>query len=256
MEGEFPETLTCLRVFMITLLSVDWDTKSEQLRWMMDKMGVKYIDIPSLVRLTREFTIFPVLLHNDQVYTKTSEATVFLYASNLFNSAWRAYAYPDAIDLQEYFDNVLYKAGKGIFYEIVLSDTKLFRKYIINAGHFESDRILCDSVWPILYLYFKIKTWRLDTNKLINDATEAFQKADTLLQKSHFLCGPQLSAADISFISHAMGILWPTGDDLWAENCNLEFPALKMIPLKWRQMVQKFRKTKAGSWAMQCTCRF
>jgi hypothetical protein len=236
---------------MYTLLSVDWDTNSEQLRWMMDKMGVKYLDIPSLPRLTREFSSFPILLHNDQVYTKTSEATVFLYASNLFRSGWRAYAYPEAIDLQEYYDNALFKAGKGIFYYIVLSDTALFRKYIINS-YFVADSILCDALWPFLYFYFTVKTRGFDTNAALTDATKAFQKAEKLLEKSPFLCGSEISAADISFICHSMGLLWPTGDDLWAENCNLEFPALKMLPQEWRQTIQKFRNTKAGKWAMKC----
>ena len=238
---------------MYTLLSVDWDTKSEELRWTMDKMGIKYLEIPSLPRLTLEYSVFPILIKDDQVYTDTSKATVFLYASNLFSCPWRSYAYPEAIDLQEYFDNVLFHAGKGIFYDIVLSDTRLFRKFIINAGHFESDRILCNAFWPIIYLYFILKTMRFDKNQAISDATEAFTKAERCLAKSSFLCGPQISAADISFVSHAMMLVWPTADDVWAENCSLEMPSLKQIPMGWKTVIQKFRKTKAGIWAIKCT---
>lgn len=237
---------------MYTLISVDWDTKSEELRWMMDKMGGKYLDIPSLTRLTLEFSVFPILMHNDQVYTKTSEATVFLYASNLFSSSWRGYIYPEAIDLQEYFDDVLYRAGKVMFYRIALSDTRLFRKCIINSGHFDSDRILCNAFWPLIYIYFKIKTRLFDLNKALADASQAFEKAQKLLEKFPYLCGSQMSAADVAFVSHSMGFLWPTGDDVWAENCNIQFPALKSLPQEYKQTIQKFRKTKAGIWAMKC----
>ena len=237
---------------MYILISVDWDTKSEELRWMMDKMGISYIEIPSLPRLAHDYTLFPILKKDDQVYTQVSKATVFLYASNLFSCPWRAYAYPEAIDLQEYFDETLFKASKGIFYEIILSDTKLFRKCIINSGHYDSDRIICDGFWPIIYVYFRFKTFTFDKNLALKSVNGAFEKAEKLLSKSLYLCGPQLSAADISFVSHAMGILWPTADDMWAENCTIELPCIREIPIEWREMIQKFRKTKAGSWAMKC----
>lgn len=254
MEGGISKSEVLINMY--TLISVDWDTKSEELRWMMEKMGASYKDIPSLPRLTMEFSSFPILLHKDQVYKKTSETTVFLYASNLFSTTWRGYAYPEAIDLQEYFDDVLFRAGKTIFYQIVLSDTRLFRECIINAGHFESDRIICDALWPIIYLIFRIKTRLFDPNQALSDATEAFAKVEKLLEKSPFLCGPIISAADISFISHSMGLLWPTKDDLWADNCNIKFPELKSLPQKWKLIIQKFRKSKAGIWAMICIFLF
>ena len=65
---------------IIYLHSVEWDTKSEELRWMMDRMGLYYHEIPSFVRTLQDFESFPILIKDQEIYSQVAKACVCIYS--------------------------------------------------------------------------------------------------------------------------------------------------------------------------------
>lgn len=166
------------------------------------------------------------------------------------------YADTNSVDLQEYFDKNLAPASRTIFLNTVLCRWSLTEKYILSTPHLNTWNTAQRVLWPIIYVFLR-RTYGIN-EAAVQDAWKTvdacFDKVDEILKtqgRNHYLIGDSLSAADISFASHAALVLFPNQDDVWADRLTLKTPKLSEIPEELASKIKKLRASAAGSFAIR-----
>ena len=190
---------------------------------------------------------------------------MYLY-SQAFSGRIRLYSKVEALDLQEELDKQFANSTRAIFLHTVLSNKNLAHKIIRDQIHLNYWLALQTFFWPVisfaLWRYYK-----LGDSKYIDvcwkQVDDTFERIQTQLSKhgdvskvasssSLFLTGDSITAADLSFASHAELVLFPSNKaDLFAENIPFEFPVLEDLPTETRSRVKRLRESVAGLFAIR-----
>jgi hypothetical protein len=159
------------------------------------------------------------------------------------------------MEKQQFFDKVLYPATRNVYLSMVLNDAILTKKYLTNCYHLNTWRVINETYWNILSMlyYVRFKNWKAKTTeKDWGIIEECFSDVSQMLEKNpktQFLFGNALTAADISFVSHAVLLLLPNSP--YCDKHGLKFPSLEEVSDEYKQRTEKLRKSKAGKWAIE-----
>ncbi|KND01049.1 uncharacterized protein SPPG_04142 [Spizellomyces punctatus DAOM BR117] len=260
------------------LITVPWDTYCEAVRWALDRHGVTYIEdnYPWGGHIWATFGFSQPMPKDQQVNVpifrsgkgeifRRSPVDIFtwLFAHSL-STTLRLYTPPDALDFQTMYDTLLAPAARHIFLHVVLNDHRLARKYLIETVHLKPWRAAYAVAWPIIRLvmksWFGIGSHRALLNAL-NEVSQVFSKVEQVLEKQSasvprgkepYICGPKLTAADISFASHCIPILFPNPQkDSYATRLGMSVPSLSELPKSLAEKVKELRETRAGRHAIR-----
>jgi hypothetical protein len=135
-----------------------------------------------------------------------TKISVFLYAKS-YPSPHRLYANVSAVDLQEVFDKQLAPLIHKIQYYILANHPTLTLKYLLNL---ETDPWLFTACWPLskwLLFWFIPKCQQIHTSDW-EEIEALIEKAERLAANNKYLCGTELSAADISLAAHCQGLFY------------------------------------------------
>jgi hypothetical protein len=181
---------------------------------------------------------------------------MFMFAQS-FSAQIRIYSIPEALDFQQSFDKTLGPAVITIFLSTVLSNSKLTEKYILSTVHLNTWNSLQRTLWPILkfLMYRHYDLSRKSVERAWQVVEDAFKEVDEQLSKDNgrqYIAGETLTAADISFASHAALVLFPNeADDTFASHLGLKLPSLKELPKTVAEKAKTLRQTKAGKHAIR-----
>ncbi|KAJ8322952.1 hypothetical protein QVD99_007368 [Batrachochytrium dendrobatidis] len=267
-----------------TLYTLPWDSTSEMIRWVLDLYGVDYeeIDLPWGLHIWETMRIsasspaleklaLPILLNDktEAMYSPTS-MMVYLYSKS-FGSKLRIYSQVKTLEIQEQFDSNFSAATRTIFLFEVLSNTKLAEAYIRDQIHLNTWRTVNQLIWPIMrhvmWIYFKLgnqdtldRAWRC-VHKVFEQVESMLQvqaksESDQTLSKATmlqnvFLTGSKITAADISFASHAALVLFPRDDDDYGGKIGMSMPPLKQLSPHTQVKVKTLRSLPAGRFALR-----
>ncbi|KAL2918401.1 hypothetical protein HK105_201801 [Polyrhizophydium stewartii] len=265
------------------LYTVPWDSHCEMVRWVLDLHGANYeeFDMPWGLHLwgtlgtsdpmpKPQQTAVPVLVNQKNETFRTPTAIIMYMYSQAFSGRVRLYSKTEALDLQQELDGAFADAAKLVFLRTMLSSPTLAAKYLRDNVHLNTWRSVNEFLWPLL----RITMWRyfgLGSRKRIHDSwqtiNDTFRKIETLLASTHastaghkslsalaaspnaFLTGTTLSAADISFASHAALVLFPNPDDGFGEKMGLLLPGTNALPAEVAKRVKELRDSPAGQFA-------
>ncbi|KAJ3380884.1 hypothetical protein HDU84_005520 [Entophlyctis sp. JEL0112] len=262
------------------LLTIPWDPLCEEARWALTIHGVSFIEqsYPWPLQIFavldysdpfphRQQTQVPVFVnYKKEVYKRsTTDIFMFLYAHS-FNTPLKIYSKPEALFLQEYFHKNLTLAVVKIYLHIILSSSYLCKKYLISTVHLNNLSAVLSTFWPIIriamHLYFDLSKSSID--KAWTTVEEAFDKVGELLDASspqskggrHYIVAAQLTAADISFASHALLVLFPNSDEhgdsaVRGIGCAAAIPSLAEVPADAAARVRALRASRAGRHAFE-----
>ncbi|KAJ3411341.1 hypothetical protein HDV05_002362 [Chytridiales sp. JEL 0842] len=201
----------------------------------------------------------PVLETDKKDCYKRSPTDIFMFMfASAFSTPIRIYSTPIALELQQKFDKVLGPAVIRVFLDTVLTDPKLEEKYILSTVHLNTWAALQRVCWPLLKIAMK-RHYKINPNS-VEDAwatvERIFGEIDQRLEKDSnikYLAGTtNITAADISFASHAALVLFPNEvDDTFASALGLKLPSYSELPLKVAERARKLRETKAGKFAIR-----
>lgn len=188
---------------------------------------------------------------------------MYLFAHSL-STTIRLYTPHSALDLQTKFDEILAPAARIIFLNVVLNNSHLARKYLIDTVHLNTWRTLCVLTWPVMA--FLMKWWFQPNRKATlerawDTVTEVFAEVDAELEKQSestprgkvpYLCGSTITAADITFACHSAQVLFPNSRvDTFASKLGILVPSLDELPTEVAERVRHFRSTRAGKHAIR-----
>lgn len=205
-------------------------------------------DVPILVNQKNE-----VFYLNIKAFTNVTDILMYLY-SQAFSGRVRLYSTMQALEKQQQFDDVFYKATRVIFLATVLESKELSKKYIIDANRLNTWKAVNEVFWPALRLAYKF--WFKVNAKSVDQAWklvyEQFDQVEEELKtsSSKFMLGETITAADISFASHAALVLFPNAADSLGSGLRLRLPLLSELSSETREKVEKLRETKAGKYAI------
>eukprot|EP00842_Homolaphlyctis_polyrhiza_P006913 jgi/Hompol1/810/HPOL_004514-RA len=269
---------------LYVLHTVPWDSSCEMARWALDKHGASYeeaempwgIHLWTILGLSepmpkQQQTSTPVLVNHKNeasVFRTPTDIIMYLF-SQAFSGRIRLYSPASALDLQEEFDNKLAVAARTIYLHTMLSNPSLAKKYLADRIYLNQWRVLNQVLWPLLrramwYYYGLGKTDTLDA--AWQTVASTFEQVEAILIETHksktvnvpkivadlsnFLTGKTLTAADISFASHAALVLFPHEDDSYGGGkIKLPLPSLSELPKQLSERVQALRRTAAGQYA-------
>jgi hypothetical protein len=247
------------------LYSIPWDSSCEQVRWALDRHKANYVDIdlPWGIQLWETLTItgkskpclpslssLPLLINQKaEKFDSVTQITMFLYAQ-AFSGNIRLYSSVKALEEQEFFDTSLRMAATTIYLDCILRDKKLARKYIIQANHLKTWQAINDASWKLMqwvyWIYFKL--YDKNTIKVAWDQVhKAFDRVEKLKSEnpdSDFLIGSSITAADISFASHAALLLLP-------QNSSLTLPSSAEMTQEFHRATALLKASVAGKWALK-----
>jgi hypothetical protein len=170
--------------------------------------------------------------HKDEVFASPTEIIMYLY-SQAFSGRVRLYATPKALEDQEYFDSILYPATRTVFLNEVLRSSSVSKRIFLEGHHLRKWNSLMQLLWPILYWFYKF--WfginTANVEKAWKTIDQSVARAEKSLEKSSFLAGDRLSAADLSFASHLKSLL-----------------KLESTDPVFREKISKIEKGKAGKY--------
>jgi hypothetical protein len=183
---------------------------------------------------------------------------MYLFATS-FHSSLRIYSIPASLDLQEGYDKTLGPAVIKIFLSTVLSNSTLTEKYILSTVHINTWASVQRSVWPFLRLcmsfYYDLSPRSISEAWKVVDQVFSEVEAELLKEsggRAFIAGGNTISAADMSFASHAALVLFPNSqDDTFADNLGLVLPSLKELPAQVQENARRLRATVAGKHALR-----
>ncbi|KAI9099316.1 hypothetical protein DFS34DRAFT_649038 [Phlyctochytrium arcticum] len=259
------------------LITIPWNTHCEAVRWALDRHGVQYVeeDYPWGAHLwaTLGFSLpmpksqqvdVPVFESGNGEIVRRSAIDVFTWLfSRSLSSPIRLYTPPSALDLQTQFDNTLAPAAQVILLNAVLGSRQLTRKYLIDPTHLNSWRVGYAVLRPVVHTVLSFRSGCRDARR-VADAWGAVQMIfdtvdDQLAQQARetqirepYLCGKTFTAADISFASHCIPILFPNpARDTFAGQIGMSVPSLDELSPDVADRVRALRATRAGKHAIR-----
>lgn len=239
------------------LYSIPWDTRSEQARWSLDRHGSDYVDIDlpwgfsmweTLKLVPDELVEIPLLTNQKgERFSTVTQITMYLY-SQAFSGKIRLYSPPAALDEQEFFDGGLGNAAKIIYLDAILRNYDLTKKYIIQANHLKTWNAINDATWKLMqwvyWIHFSLYDSKTVKNawKVVDAAFDRVDKLRAANEKSDYLVGDSITAADIAFASHASLLLLP-------QNTSLVLPGLEEMTPQFKKAALGLLARKAGQFA-------
>ncbi|KAJ1562693.1 hypothetical protein HK096_005394, partial [Nowakowskiella sp. JEL0078] len=234
-------------------------------------------------------TNVPILINDKGEVFKRSITDIFMYLfANSFSGAIRVYTPSTALTLQTYFDLNLAPAVKIIFLDVVLSSPDLTKKYLIENVHLSTHKSINKTLWPLIRVQLskythsgffrdprKIKeAWQKveEVFQLVEDILNNIDRitqleileskdsksqhsaphAPTARKHNDYLCGPRITAADITFAAHASLVLFASREsDSFAKYLTLDIPGLAELDPATREKVIALRESKAGQYAVR-----
>ena len=192
----------------------------------------------------------PLLINQKaEIFASVTKITMSLYAQ-AFSGKIRLYSSIQALEEQEFFDNSLKLAAQTIYLDTILRDQELVRKYILQSNHLKTWQAINDASWKFMqwvyWIYFKLydKTTIKKSWNQIHAAFERVEKLRSENQDNEFLIGSSITAADISFASHAALLLLP-------QNTSLILPLRAEMGPEFHRATAKLKDSLAGKWAMK-----
>ncbi|KAI8853021.1 hypothetical protein BC829DRAFT_383547 [Chytridium lagenaria] len=250
----------------VILYTVPWDPYCEEIRWALDRHGMSYIEIsyPWGLHLWKSLSFsdakphapqlkFPVLENDKQEVYKRDTTDIFMYMfAHSFHNRIRVYSIPEALELQQGFDKELGPAVIRIYVSTILSSPVLVEKYMLSNVHLNTwkaiNRLLFPAIRWALYYVLDLKKSSVETAWKTVD--KIFGEVERELEKDggrKYIAGDTLTAADISFSSHATLVLFPNeAEDTFASSLGLKLPSLKELPKDVSAAAKRLRSTKAG----------
>ncbi|KAI8924516.1 hypothetical protein BC831DRAFT_465385 [Entophlyctis helioformis] len=274
-----------------SLVTVPWDSHCEMVKWALDRHGANYeeLDVPWGLHLwvtlgfskplpDEQQTRVPVLMnHKNEIFRTPTEILMYLY-SQAWSGRIRLYSKVEALDLQEHFDGEFAAAAKTVFLHTLLSRRELANQYLRDQTHLNYWIVLSQFLWPVIswsmWLSYDLgKTGCMEAAWATVEA--GFRRAEKELathlpdgaaglsrinkdsgvaSPSTFLTGPSITAADISFASHASLALFLNDDDddleLESTNLGISMPSIKALPPAVAERVKALRASPAGQYAI------
>ncbi|KAJ3190058.1 hypothetical protein HDU85_000349 [Gaertneriomyces sp. JEL0708] len=257
-----------------TLVTIPWDTHCECVRWVLDRHGVPYVEdsLPWGLHLWRtlgyeedlskkQVTEIPIFETDKGEIFKRSPIDIYTYLfSRSLSGSIRLYGHRSALDLQARYDAILAPAAKAILLHTTLSNRHLVDKIMFETIHLKTWNTINILFWPILSILMRrLYDVNDDTTEEAWAAVmEVYSDTSVLLeQKSKsgtrhpFLCGNDLTIADITFAAHSIPILCCSEEDLFASHLQMRVPALNDLPENVRRRVVQLRETTAGKHALR-----
>ncbi|KAJ3100773.1 hypothetical protein HDU97_001944 [Phlyctochytrium planicorne] len=186
----------------------------------------------------------------------STDILMYLFAHS-FNNRVRIYGNPISLDLQQSYDEKLGPAVTKTFLAAVMYRKSLAEKYLILNVHLNTWKALNRLLWPILKFamtrHFDLSSKSIESAR--QEIVMIFEAVGKELSKDggrQFICGNSLSAADISFSSHAALVLFPNEEeDSFGSKLGLRLPSLKDLPKEASDLARKLRTTIAGKHALK-----
>ncbi|KAI8917894.1 hypothetical protein DFJ77DRAFT_488766 [Powellomyces hirtus] len=267
------------------LVTIPWDSHCEAVRWALDRHGISYIEesVPWGLHLwlalaysdkmpKPQQTSVPVFKTGKGEVLKRSSTDVFTYLfAHSLSSPIRLYTPPSALDLQSYFDTTLAPAARTVFLHTLLTacPSSLARAYLVDTVHLNTWRALGQATWWAVRMVMRRRfccsdeevesAWVVVT-EVYEKVEEELRKQEQAQQRSHhhkkrkqpFLCGPTVTAADISFAAHSILVLFASRDDDSFASClRLSVPPLSSLPKRVSTRIRILRATAAGQHAIR-----
>lgn len=201
----------------------------------------------------------PIFISSRNEIMKELPEKILLYLYSKAFDTLRIYPKEECLDLQLYFDDHLGPAGRVIFLDTVLSNSTLAYKYLIDTTHLNTWKTLMRLTFPIIKMALKFH-YKINNIDTVADAwlkvAEVFEKVEKLLEKRRkkedYLVGDTFTAADLSFASHTIHILFPNeSQDPYAEKMYIKTPSLTELRSDVARRVQALRAHPAGQYAIR-----
>ncbi|KAJ3333608.1 hypothetical protein HDU76_006098 [Blyttiomyces sp. JEL0837] len=250
------------------LITVPWDPYCEEIRWALARHGTPYVEHPYPWGLHLWATLaysdpiphaqqtrVPIYETESNDTYKRSPTDIYMYIfAHSFHSRIRVYGITTALELQNTYDTKLGPAVISVFLSTVLSKTSLTEKYIFSTIHLHTWSTIQRLVWP--FLRFAMHRYYDLTSKGVEKAWQTietiFDEVGAELAKDggrSYIAGNMLTAADMSFCSHAAFVLFLNEKDdttLTSTHLTMALPSLKELPKHVVERVKKLRQTPAG----------
>ncbi|KAJ3027481.1 UNVERIFIED_CONTAM: hypothetical protein HDU68_003727 [Siphonaria sp. JEL0065] len=261
------------------LITLPWDPYCEEVRWALTRHGVPFIEDAYPWPLNyiaaidysdpmphKQQTHVPVFInYKNEVYKRsTADIFLFLYAHS-FNTSLKVYSEPDALVLQEMLGKVLAPAVTTIFLSIVLSDSTLTQKYLLDSIHLNTHSAIVHTFWPFLkrllgYVY-NTSTKNVDHAWDIVDGIFKLIERELLKNENKYISASTFTASDIAFAAHAAFVLFPNKEEdgeSGSRGLGFKLPCLKELAASSNSTTQnlvtkiiKLRETAAGKHALR-----
>ena len=181
---------------------------------------------------------------------RSTDILTYCFAHSL-NSKLRLYTPVEALEWEESFDRELAPAAEFIIDHVLNSSRQLRRHYLYSQIEPTELRFMYALLWPLLY-WFKHRASLTKLGVAMATADAVFARVSSHLRKSpsKYLCGDSFTAADLTFASHAIGILFPRQDD-HGNHIRLKLPPLKELQSDVREFVVRMRSSPAGKFALR-----
>ena len=240
------------------LYSVPWDTKCEQVRWSLDRHNGSYtdVDLPfglhlwETCELDAKSTNVPILVNEkNEVFDSVTKITMFLY-SQAFSGRIRLYSSMEALQLQEDFDKGFAEATRLIYLSELWQSKKLTTQFLLEANHLRTWISINKVAWKYFrfgfYFYFKLgdKAAIASAWDKIHETFERVKEIKSRNLGNKFLIGTEISAADISFASHAALILLPD------QKLSMKLPSSSDMSKCFQEKSSALKESIAGKFAI------
>ena len=200
---------------------------------------------------------FPILItHDGGILRKdTTQIMTYIYSRSMF-SQFKLYPSSDALDWERYFDENLAPAAQYLYWYAVMEGTGCWKHCFIENLHWRTHRRLLEWTKPLLWIRWNLFS-RWKNAKLAGAIDRVGQVLDRVTEHldrgtRNFISGDKLTAADLTFASHASLLLWPNKYEDYMDHMRVHVPCLDHI--QWpelRQTVRHWKSTLAGQQAIR-----
>ena len=241
----------------IILHTLPYSHYCEKVRWVLDRQNENYEEKPhglmtylifSLYHTGGNYRKVPLCLMKDgTIISDSTDILSYLFHNQPQKYGW-LYPNPETAEIEEYLDTNLGFPVMGLVYRTLLNNCPSLIAW--QKGIKRNIPSRESLMFPVaigtfrMALEVKKGPFRSDYWSCLQKVRQVFAQIDELLKNRLFLANTsQISAADLTFASLAYPILCP-------EKMNDLYLKLEDFPVDFQVIIQEFRSTKAGRFAL------
>ena len=252
---------------MLRLISIVFSHYNEKARWALDRFQVPYVEqpympilhFPAVIQATwrqaggagdRASTRFstPVLVTEGDGLLCDSSDIVRYVSERYAGSGEGLYPTDEVAALEKHFGEVLGPHGRRVMYGCTLDNPYLLY-YIAEHNLSRRQTALFRVAFPGVRALTarRLRIHPAGVERSLEIARREFAEVGARLAGRQYLVGERFTAADLAFACMAAALLVPGPD----EGYGAVLPPLDIVPRDFRRVVDEFRATEAGQFALR-----
>jgi glutathione S-transferase len=237
------------------LITISISHYCEKVKWALKIAGLPYVEESHIPGLHAAVTLWhtrgghratPVLIDGSQVISDSTD--ILRHLTTAYSQKW-LYPTPEALELEERFDRQIGPTTRRyiyqLFFENNLSVADLFQQDVVPSWQRAILPVAAGAIKAVMIRDMAINPHSAEAARLLFEKEFDFV-ADRLRDGRPFLCGNNLTAADITFAALAAPVILP-------DNYGARLPALAdaAADAPVRGIIEGYRSTPAGQFVLR-----